>query len=596
MKVSVKDISVKLADRCDEVVRFLLPAGKQHGQLWEAGGTNGHSGKSLKVHLTGAHIGSWCDWADSEKGDLLDLWSAVKGIPLPDAIREAKDFLGIRDEIIPAKTYSKPEKQHPAIVANGRVMQWMVTERKLEPSIVNRYRISGCAEHQAVVFPSYSPQGELLNHSYRTLTAEKKVWQDKGCAPSLWGWHGISEAAWEKRTILICEGQIDAMTWAQWGVEALSIPNGGGRTWIDYDWHNLEAFETIYLSFDMDGKSDENLRETISRLGKHRCRIVKMPEKDANDALKAGRTADDAKAWLAASEYLPVKQLVDPTKFAAQVAERFFPSRAEALGLAIPQTVHKNPRKSFRFRNGELTLWTGTTGHGKSTFLNLAAIMLALQGQEPALIFSMETAPPEVIYRQMLGVNMKPGNQAEVRSGIDSIAKHVLFYDKVGGIEQDELFEVMSYARARFGVRDIVIDSMMRVGALEEDYPAQTKFTIRCVTFARETGCRIHLVAHPRKSAGDSSPRSQDISGSGNIRNNADNVLVLWRNVEKERKIEEGEDCDEPDAILSVEKDRIVGEFRKFPLVYLPEKYRYEPCDLSMKAESPKQKRNYHQD
>jgi len=135
---------------------------------------------------------------------------------------------------------------------------------------------------------------------------------------------------------------------------------------------------------------------------------------------------------------------------------------------------------------------------------------------------------------------------------------------------------VMAYVHARYGVGNIVVDSMMRIDGLEENYPAQSQLMVELVTFARETGVHVHLVAHPRKSVGDDSPRGQDVSGSGNIRNNTDNILSLWRNVEKERKREDGEDTEGmADAILTVEKDRFDGSFRKFPLSYDPAIYRY---------------------
>jgi len=557
---------------------MLLPAGKIHGQMLECGGTNGHTGKSLKVHLEGPHAGRWRDWADVEKGDLLDLWASVKGIPLPEAVQQAKTYLGIREEPLTERNYSKPPAAHPELTANGAAMNWLAEKRKIPPAIVNRFKVKGLPEKKAIVFPSYSPSGELLNHSYRTLTAEKQVWQDKGCAPSLWGWQGISPEAWEKREILICEGQIDAMTWALWGIDAVSIPNGGGRTWIDYEWNNLEAFHTIYLSFDMDGKSDENLRETINRLGKHRCRIVKLPKKDANDALLAGHTADEAKAWLEASAFVSMPSLAPASKYTDAVIERWYPSKADSEGHALDITSHKNKQKTFRFRDGELTVWTGTTGHGKSTLLNMAVATLAFAKGAPALIVSLETMPPECIYRIVKANFQTVENKDKLQQLVKHLDRYLLFYDRIGHIAENELFELMAYAHARYGVKDIVIDSLMRVDGMEENYPGQTSFIIRGVTFARETGCHVHLVAHPRKAAGDASPRSQDISGSGNIRNNADNVLVMWRNIEKERKIEDGETCDnEPDAILSVEKDRMIGDFRKFSLNYDSAAYRFTP-------------------
>lgn len=575
MRVTVKEISQRLASNAERVAMMLFPQGKVHAGMLEVGGVNGHAGKSLKVHLDGTLVGRWKDWAGDEGGDLLDLWAETKSLSLPGAIEEAKRWLGIRDEPLAVKSYAKPPAMHPELAANGKAMEWLTATRMIPAAIVNRFKVRGCAAIKAVVFPSYSPTGELINHSYRTLGTEKEVWQDKGCAPSLWGWQGVSEAIWEKREILICEGQIDAMSWATWGIDALSIPNGGGRTWIDYEWPNLEAFQTIYLSFDMDGKSDENLNETISRLGKHRCRVVRLPHKDANECLKSGATASQAREWVQSAQYVPIPHLVSPSRFTDKVLERFFP-KGNDEGFTFDLFTHRRKEKTFRFRNGELTLWTGTTSHGKSTLLNGTAMILAFLRSEPALLVSLETMPPEVIYRLVRG-HCSEHTEKKIRETCAKMDEWIYFYDKIGHIGEDELFDLLAYAHARHGVRDIVVDSLMRIDGMEEDYPRQTAFVIRCVTFARETGCHIHLVAHPRKSAGDASPRSQDISGSGNLRNNADNVLALWRNLEKERKVEDGQSCDEPDAVLSVEKDRHSGEFRKFAMGYQASTFRFFP-------------------
>src|SRR5436190_41304 len=121
---------------------------------------------------------------------------------------------------------------------------------------------------------------------------------DAGCAPCLFGWHALSEGAYRSRAVVLTEGQIDCMSWHQWGIPALSIPNGSGLTWIDYDWENLAAFDRIYISFDMDGAGRENTQKAIQRLGPHRCHVMTMPHKDGNAALQAGATAEDAQRWL----------------------------------------------------------------------------------------------------------------------------------------------------------------------------------------------------------------------------------------------------------------------------------------------------------
>lgn len=575
-RIGITEVSSRLAESIDNLCAYLLPAGKKHGPLYECGSIHGEPGKTLKVKLTGEHRGQWQDWNGCEhKGDPLDLWAQVRSVPLPEALRQAKDWLGIREPVLPDKTYSRPKDDRKALSADGKAMQWLVNERKLKPAIVNRYRVQGDAEKQAIVFPCYSPEGTLINRSWRTLTAEKKVWQDKEAAPCLFGWQAMTPETFKSREILICEGQIDAMTWAGWGIDALSIPNGSGKTWLEFEWSNLEAFKTIFLSFDEDGAGRKNLEEVVSRLGKHRCRIVRMPHKDANDALKAGVTAEQARGWVEAAEFSTVAHLVNAAHYTEKTVEAFFPA-PERKGFALPQTVHDDPERTFYFRPAELTVWTGVSSHGKSTLLNYSLMSLAARTKRPCLIVSFEMQPHKVLRRLIKAAQMPHATPEDVREVIAGLKSWILFCDKEGSIEKSELFELLNYAFARYGISHVGIDSLMRVRGLEEDYPAQNEFVTDLATFAHETGVHVHLVAHPRKSPGHNSPEAHDIKGSGHLRDNADNILVLWRNREKEKLAAEKKPVGHlPDAKLIVEKDREDGDYREFKLAFNKEKYLY---------------------
>lgn len=580
MRVGIQDVSNRLAASIDSLCRHLLPNGEKAGPFWEVGSINGEQGKTLKVNLCGEHQGNWCDWNGREhKGDPLDLWAQVKGVPLPEALRQAKEWLGIREPQLPEKTYARPIDDKPPLSETGKVMQWLATERKLEAAVVNRYRVQGDKERKAIVFPSYSLDGQLINRSYRTLSEKKEVWQDKEAAPALFGWQAVSESAFAKREILICEGQIDAMTWAQWGIDALSVPNGSGNKWLDYEWENLEAFRTIYLSFDNDGKTENSLQEAIARLGKHRVRVVRFRYKDANDALKAGVTATEARQWVESSQYVNLPHLVTAEHYAEALAEECFPENT-IPGIPLGFTTHpEDASRSFLFRPAELTLWTGVSSHGKSTALNYGMMLLAAKTKRPSLIVSLEMQPAKILKRVAFAASMAITSRGVAREAAKCLSKFLLFCDKVGSIERKELFELIDYAYARYGIAHLAIDSLMRVRGLQEDYPAQNAFVTDLVTFARETGVHVHLVAHPRKQNGHDAPQAHDIAGSGHLRDNADNVLVVWRNREKERKREAKESGWEkmPDARLIVEKDREKGEFVDIPLSYDYFNYRFAP-------------------
>lgn len=582
-RIAIAEISRRLADQTENVCLMLLPAGKKHGNAYECGSIHGEPGKTLKVNLAGEHRGNWVDWNGSEhKGDLLDLWSQARGIPLPDALKQAKDYLGIREPVLEEKSYKRPADDMPPISPTGQAMQWLGTQRGIEAQIVSRYRVQTDPKARAIIFPSYSPSGELLNRSYRALEADssgkKKVWQDKEAAPSLWGWQALSEADYAKREILICEGQIDAMTWAQWGIPALSIPNGSGETWLEFEWANLESFKTIYIAMDQDAAGREIEKKIIPRLGKHRCRIVRYKDKDANEALKRGAGAAEAREWVDKSEFATVPHLVTAEHYLNGTIDQFFPT-GEVMGHYIAQTKHDNPEYTFRFRPAELTVWTGVSSHGKSTLLNFAMLQLASQTKRPSLIFTFEMKPEKVLRRVMLASGCTPQAREDVGPMLRQMGHWILFCDRIGKIAKPELFEIMQYAVARYGVAHIAIDSLMRIQGLEEDYPAQNEFVTDLVTFARDTGSHIHLVAHPRKSPGHNAPEAHDIKGSGHIRDNADNVVVVWRNREKE-KLLEADPKDQkakqmPDSRLIIDKDREEGMYRDFALSFDPHTYAY---------------------
>jgi twinkle protein len=605
MNVSVAEISKRLADRAEEVCRILLPGGKSHKGEWQAGDVSGSPGDSLKVHLTGNHAGHWVDWANQteHKGDLLDLWRFAKGLTAADAIKEAKDFLGIAETVFREKrVYTRAPDDAAAGVKpldpNGKAMQFLVQKRKLEPAVVNRYRVTGKHDgtNGAIVFPCYDPQGNLVNRSYRTLPRngeKKEVWQDKGCAPALFGWHALPDSAYTTRTVLLCEGQIDCMTWAMWGINALSIPNGSGGTWLEYEIDNLAAFDNIYISFDMDGAGRANSEKTIARLGRHRCLVVEIPKKDANDCLLAGYTAADAQRWIESAAAPKVEGLV----FAEEVEKRLI---AEITPKPEPFTLPffkiEWPYEGLYFRPGEVTTWTGVSGNGKSTFLRYLNLGVVFGGKLTSFVATMEVKIERELSKMMTAASSKDTvfTERHVRIFLDSLQSRLLFADTVGYIKREKLLEMMWFAFQRHGATQFFIDSMMRIDGLEEDYPAQGQFLGELQNFAKTTGGHVHMVAHPRKTTDGAKLTKQDIKGSSLILNNTDNLVVISRNAEKIKLMREGapphEWEDLHDTEILVEKQRDSGWEGVYHLKFDPRRYTFQKCEPPSYRETPEPK------
>lgn len=89
------------------------------------------------------------------------------------------------------------------------------------------------------------------------------------------------------------------------------------------------------------------------------------------------------------------------------------------------------------------------------------------------------------------------------------------------------------YAKMRYNCDVFLVDNIMSVdmdGFSDREFNrAQSKFTQMLSTFSKRRGVHTHLVVHPRKSTSGSNEKitSDDVSGSGDITNRADNVFFL---------------------------------------------------------------------
>ena len=110
--MNAHEIAELLAKDAANVASYLLHGGKKQGAEWKAGSKNGEPGNSLSVRLTGSKAGVWRDFATDEGGDLLDLFVAVKGYSISEALTDAKRFLNVVDQMPERKpmVYARPQR------------------------------------------------------------------------------------------------------------------------------------------------------------------------------------------------------------------------------------------------------------------------------------------------------------------------------------------------------------------------------------------------------------------------------------------------------------------------------------------------------
>lgn len=582
MILSARDISQQLAARVESYVSWLLPNGVKEFGNWRVGSVNGEAGSSLGVQLVGPNAGIWADFAGDGRGDLLTLTSAVKGVSLSEAIKAAKEWLGIRDpqSRVPEKSYAKPKpKGVKALSDSSPVFNYLADQRGIDFITQSDFKISESVHHEhgpEVVFPYIGPSGECVNVKRiavkRTENGKKICRQESGCAPSLFGWQALPP---DCREVIITEGEIDAMTWHQLGYHALSIPDGAkGDTWIEYEWDHLQQFDTIWLNWDGDKDGQSAVRNFARRLGLARCLVLTIPgHKDANEALQAGLDANGFASAIAAAKPMAPEQIKTPRSFLDRVVEKFYPPDGQPPGFY--SDIFDG---LLGMRPGEITIWTGVAGHGKSALLN--QIMLeATHVNNRVAIASMEMMGEQTLHRMILqSERANTPTVEQIGEILDWMGGKLWIYDVMGNTPPKLLLELMEYSCARHGVEIFVIDSLMKCSVASDDYDAQRTFLNDLCSFAKEFRVHINLVAHARKGKDESEmPGKLDVLGSSSIINQADNLLTVWRNKDKEAKSYEGISSDkEPDSIVFCTKQRETGEEFRMTYRYLKSVFRFK--------------------
>lgn len=527
--MNINEISNKLADQAEQIAGYLLPSGKKSSGEWKVGNANGEAGGSLSVRLTGAKAGVWKDFATGEGGDLIDLWAIVRGLSIAEAFAEAKQYLGIRDATIVRsdKSYKRPEKPR-CQNAKGGVKDWL-NGRGLTDKTIADFKIAEQIREGKTyaVFP-YLRDGEFINVKYRNIAEKKDMRQEGGAEPCLFGWHLIDPKA---RTVAICEGEIDAMTLHQCGIPALSVNAGAGNhQWIASDWDRLERFGEIYICFDADEAGRKGAQEVITRLGTDRCKLVGFGAKDANEWLQSGATLEQFSSAISASKHVAPDEIKESMDFRTKLLALFYPQHDD---LPSPQLQIDQKFPWFEFRAGELTVWTGYSGHGKSLLLSQVQLGLMSQG-ERFVVFSGEMSPERLLKRM---VKQATGLDRPTVGYINAVFEWVndkfWIFNHQGNTTLKRLLEVFTYANKRYGVRHFVVDSLMMTDVPEDGpgaFTAQKEAVRSLCDFAKRTGSHIHLVAHPRKGKDESgAPGKADVAGSSKITDGADNVLSVWR-------------------------------------------------------------------
>lgn len=249
------------------------------------------------------------------------------------------------------------------------------------------------------------------------------------------------------------------------------------------------------------------------------------------------------------------------------------------------------------FSGGELSVWTGKRGEGKSTLLSQFIPEAVARGKR-VCVYSGEmpaAAFKSILYQQIAGSSsiyqqedkatgktlhvVSDAARVQINQWLD---RRVFITDirTANAHDEDNILSLFEYACRRWHCSSFIVDNVMTAALKDEvklgQWRAQSVFAARLVAFAKRFDVHVHLVAHPRKTR-DGNFDSDDVAGTADLTNRADNVFRVGR-VPEEKAAEMG--CS---AGIRILKNRRHGDWGTVQLDFDPVTRRFyqaggSPC------------------
>ena len=431
-----------------------------------------------------------------------------------------------------------------------------------------------------VVFVYRNELGEHITNKYRP---SRKINKDK---KELKMWFEaetnintlyLMEKADITKPLVICEGEFDALSLIEAGYKnVVSVPTGCKSTeWITANWTWLEQFEETILWYDNDEAGKEGVREVFNRLPS---KIVKVVYSDICNDINELLYKHGKEVVLKELERASIP-LIEGVKTTKQI-KNFNIYEAETIQIGI----NKIDDRIVGMPLGSLSVITGRSGEGKSTILNQFFIGEGIRQGYKVFLFSGELTESNakgwlldtlankgdlLEFTNRRGLKYKKISSSATSRMDDFLEdKFYLYTDEDYSV--DAIINKMEIMAKRYGVKVFAIDNLMVTEDDEKDeLKNQTNIVKKFKSFAKKYNAIVHLVAHPRKTQDGQALKKGDVSGSANITNLADYVIIVERIKDEDNPILDSH------TLFTLDKDRYMGARLGIELLFDKDRRRF---------------------
>ena len=380
----------------------------------------------------------------------------------------------------------------------------------------------------------------VVNFKFRSIPPDEKRFERWTGAPTVP--FNVDSLGGEFKRVVLAEGEMDIMALHQVGYVVGCSFGGAGKA-LDDEWlEKLAIFDEVLLGYDNDKAGVEGADKRADELGKYRVRRIEFPFNDANECIMAGMPDADIRACVEAAADYRIGSVKPIGEFKEDMLRLKDKGDSEVGNATRWRGVNQ---LLGGIRPGELTVVTGGTGSGKSTWTEALLWDQArgdkLEGRDGVgcLIGSFEMTPTAVVQGLVTmdqATSFKALTREEVGNAMDRLGTlDVFVIDHYGRIPLSDLRDGVEFGVRRYGLRLVVLDHLH---FMLDTTPDRERFDIETMMlelkrWTLHLGIHIVLVVHPRKLGvfGGTAAKVEinDLRGSSTIAQTADNVLRIWR-------------------------------------------------------------------
>lgn len=503
---------------------------------------------------TGAYFCHRCGW----KGANLKSLSYKLGLVDLQKPVEAEHIF------IPSKDI---EAMQEALWNNEPAMDYLCDVRGFKEATIEQFRL-GYKEfdnNPVIVIPFFDKTEACVGMKYYFFTHPKgmsKMRFEKNSKIQAFNLNMVNL----KNDVVITEGEFDAISAWQYGYQnVLSIPNGvnGINEWTK----DLEDTNKFLVCFDNDSAGEEGAKKFADTLGRARCYRVYPRLKDLNEYLQHGVDKSEIDLIFAAAKPMFEAPITDISNYIDAAVESLG-NPAKDKGCSTGWTTVDALMGGIR--QGEVTVTSGITGHGKTTFALAVIANLHRQGVK-SLIISPEMPEKDLLlslarnhYRRKLVEKDKKDVETfgqELKGNIHIANVYNEWTSKRGDRTIDHIFDLIDHSVRHHGIKFILIDHLrffLNPKEQEGERFCIDQFMQKCVHTAIKAKAHIWLVVQPKNLPSKQAKMTMmDLKGSSNIGQDAHNVILVHRDPQKDKFV-----------VIDVAKNRKFGLCGSVPLSF----------------------------